>query len=68
MIPYFGEIRPATTFIPVSEGIFEGIKVCLPGNPDDYLGNLYGPDYMILPPEEKRERHFFVEIKFKESE
>lgn len=65
---YFGEIRPATTFIPVSEGIFEGIKVCLPGNPDDYLGNLYGPDYMILPPEEKRERHFFVEIKFKESE
>lgn len=65
---YFGEIRPARTFVPASNGEFEGLSVKLPGNPDDYLSNLYGSDYMILPPENKRERHFFVDIKFKEDE
>jgi len=62
---YFGEIRPAQTFLPTSYGEFEGLKVKLPGNPDDYLSNLYGSDYMTLPPEDKRERHFFVDIRFK---
>ena len=61
---YFGEIRLAKTFIPVSEGEFEGFKVNLPGNVDDYLRNLYGDDYMTLPPIEKRERHFVMDIKF----
>ena len=63
---YFGEIRPRETFVPVSTGMFEGLRVNLPGDPDDYLSNLYGADYMQLPPEEKRERHFIVDIKFKE--
>lgn len=63
---YFGETRAAKTFLPASKGIFEGISVNLPGDPNDYLSNLYGRDYMQLPPEEKRERHFFVDIKFKE--
>lgn len=62
---YFGEIRPSKTFIPVSKGTFEGIDVFLPGDVDDYLSNLYGDDYMTLPPVEKRERHPIVEIKFK---
>ena len=61
---YFGEIRPKETFIPASNGIFEGLSVNLPGNPDDYLSNLYGTDYMTLPPKEKRERHFIMDIKF----
>ena len=61
---YFGEIRKAKTFIPTSKGFFESIEVRLPGNVDDYLSNLYGKDYMVLPPENKRERHFFVDIKF----
>ena len=61
---YFGEIRAAKTFLPISYGLFEGIKVNLPGNPDDYLSNLYGKDYMKLPPVEKRERHFIMDIKF----
>jgi lipopolysaccharide cholinephosphotransferase len=63
---YFGEIRSRETFIPVSQGLFEGLVVNLPGNPDDYLSNLYGPDYMQLPPEEKRERHFIADIEFKD--
>ena len=63
---YFGEIRPRKTFLPVSKGTFEGLQVNLPGDPDDYLSNLYGTDYMTLPPIEKRERHFILDIKFKE--
>ena len=63
---YFREIRPSKTFFPPSKGRFEGKTVNLPGNPDDYLSNLYGADYMELPPVEKRERHFFVDIRFKE--
>ena len=62
---YFGEIRSSDTFFPTSKGKFEGMEVNLPGNPDAYLSNLYGSDYMTLPPEEKRERHFFVDIRFK---
>ena len=65
---YFGEIRSASTFVPVSEGVFEGLSVNLPGDPNDYLSNLYGADYMTIPPEEKRERHFFIDIRFKEEE
>lgn len=61
---YFGEIRSQGTFFPVSKGVFEGMEVNLPGNPADYLSNLYGADYMTLPPEEKRERHTIVDIKF----
>ena len=65
---YFGEIRPRETFLPVSQGVFEGLKVNLPGNLHDYLTNLYGSDYMTLPPEEKRERHFIVDLKFQKDE
>ena len=63
---YFGEIRPRDTFVPASVGEFEGMRVKLPHNPHDYLCNLYGHDYMTLPPMENRERHFIVDIRFKE--
>lgn len=62
---YFREIRRHDTFLPPSEGIFEGLRVSLPGNPHDYLSNLYGEDYMTPPPVEKRERHFILDIRFK---
>lgn len=61
---YFKEIRPKKTFVPVSKGEFEGLEVNLPGDPEDYLSNLYGSDYMTLPPVEKREKHFIVDLKF----
>ncbi len=60
---YSGETLKAEVYFPPSEGIFEGIKVMLPNNPDAYLKNLYG-DYMQIPPLEKRERHYFVKIDF----
>lgn len=61
---YFGEIRSRKTFLPASKGQFENLEVLLPGDPGDYLENLYGQDYMVLPPPEKRERHFIFDIKF----
>ena len=62
---YFGEVRARSTFLPVSKGTFEGLTVNLPGNPQDYLSNLLGADFMTLPPEEKRERHYIMDIRFK---
>ena len=35
----------------------------IPNNYDKYLSGLYG-DYMQIPPLEKREKHFIVEINF----
>lgn len=54
---YSGEILERRYFLPASFGTFEGICVCLPHDPDAYLKNLYR-NYMEIPPEEKRERHF----------
>lgn len=61
---YMGEIMPRSVFLPVSKGFFEGLEVNLPNQPEKYLENLYGMNYMQIPPEEKRERHFVVTIKF----
>jgi lipopolysaccharide cholinephosphotransferase len=58
---YFGEILPKSVFYPVKETTFNGLKAYIPNNVDTYLKNLYG-DYMEIPPEEKRERHFVVEF------
>ena len=43
--------------MPTSEGIFEGVCVNLPGKPQVYLSNLYGANYMQIPPEEERISH-----------
>ena len=59
---YLGEIMPRSVFLPVSKGIFEGVEVNLPAQPEKYLENLYGKTYMQVPPPEKRERHFVVEF------
>lgn len=55
--------RPSSVFIPVSYGMFEGVKVPLPNDPNAYLKQNYGASYMTPPPENKRERHFIVEMK-----
>lgn len=62
---YFGEILDEKVLFPVIKGNFEKLVVSLPHNVDSYLKNLYG-DYMKIPPVEKRERHLFVTIKFKD--
>ena len=59
---YAGEIFPREVYLPAREAEFEGIKVYIPNQYDPYLRNLYH-DYMQLPPEDKRERHFIVKFK-----
>ena len=58
---YNGEILPRSAFLPSTIGIFEGVEVNLPANTDTYLKNLYH-NYMELPAEDKRERHFFSQF------
>ena len=59
---YFGEIFEEKVFFPVQYKRFEDMEVPLFNDLDTYLRNLYH-DYMQLPPEDKRERHYVVELK-----
>lgn len=59
---YNGEIFDKEVFVPVKKAIFEGVEVNVPNDTDKYLKNLYH-DYMKLPPENKRERHFIYDFK-----
>lgn len=58
---YNGEIFLREVFVPVRKAEFEGIQVYIPNDYDPYLRNLY-KDYMQLPPVEKRERHFIIDL------
>jgi lipopolysaccharide cholinephosphotransferase len=58
---YNGEIFPREVFVPTRKAEFEGIQVYIPNDYDPYLRNLY-KDYMQLPPADKRERHFIIEL------
>ena len=60
---YLSETLPANVFTPTVECEFEGVKSYIPNGYHQYLSNLYG-DYMKVPPENKRERHFIVDIHF----
>ena len=59
---YFGDYFERKDVLPVSSGQFEGLSVPLFHDADACLRELYG-DYMIIPPPEKREKHFIREIK-----
>lgn len=60
---YMSETLPSSVFTPAIECEFEGVKSYIPNGYHTYLSNLYG-DYMQVPPPEKRERHFIVDLKF----
>jgi lipopolysaccharide cholinephosphotransferase len=59
---YYAETLARNVFFPPSKGLFEGIEVNLPNDVNAYLTNLYGKNYMQLPPVEKRERHCFIDF------
>lgn len=61
---YLGEIVLDNVFFPLKMMKFEGIQSYIPNNIDAYLKNLYG-EYMKIPPVEKREKHFIIELKTK---
>lgn len=58
---YAGEVFPSNVYFPPQTGEFEGWKVRIPANTDTYLTNLYS-DYMQLPPENKREKHYIADF------
>lgn len=56
---YFGHIMPKDVYYPPVKGQFEDFLINLPHNTDEYLKNQYG-DYMVIPPEEEREKHWSI--------
>lgn len=61
---YFGEVLPSSVFCPPKAALFEGIPVHVFADSGRYLANLYGKNYMTIPPPEKREKHFIMDIAF----
>lgn len=59
---YFGEIFESNVFFPPRYVRFCDIEAPIFNDYDTYLRNLYH-NYMELPPEDKRERHYVVEMK-----
>ena len=59
---YFKEVFPRDVYCMTTKLEFEDMEVEVISNFDWALKKLYG-DYMKLPPEEKREKHFVLEIK-----
>jgi len=48
---------PVTTIFPLQQIEFEGYSFPAPKDTDRYLREIFGSDYMTLPPEEKRKVH-----------
>ena len=48
--------------LPVKNGEFEGEKFSIMNKPEVYLANIYGADYMQLPPLEKRVTHGILKV------
>lgn len=63
---YNGEIIKKSWWKPFQLMPFEDKEFCAMNEPHKYLANLYGNDYMQLPPVDKRERHFCVKLDFGE--
>lgn len=61
---YFRETLPVDIFFPPRYIEFCGIQVPVYNKVEKYLANLFGDDYMVLPPLDQRERHLFVELIF----
>lgn len=53
-------------WFPVKQIKFENIMANVPNDIEGYLNMAFGPTYMELPPEDKREQHFCVELDFGE--
>lgn len=58
---YFGELCRRSDMFGVRKGEFEGRLVPVPPDVEAYMTRLYGSDYMIPPPPERRERHVVYE-------
>lgn len=57
-----GEVYPRKPFLSLEPIAFEGRELLITRMKEDYLRQLYGEDYMQLPPEEEREYHVLYEL------
>ncbi len=60
---YFGEMYLRSEFVESVEMDFAGHRWKVPAAYDKYLRHMYG-DYEKLPPEEQREKHIILDLKF----
>lgn len=58
------QTMPITVYEPAGEAEFEGTMYKCPQDVSYVLGRIYGDNYMLLPPEEKRITHRPVNISF----
>lgn len=63
---YFNELLPREIFTNLIDYQFENLKIKGIKSFETYLRNLYGFDYMQLPPLEKREKHYCIKINLEE--
>lgn len=61
---YLGEMISRRIWEPQILMKFEDKEFYVPADVIEYVRNLYGNDFMQLPPEDKRERHFCVKLDF----
>ena len=61
---FFGETFKRESFLKTTEVKFEDQLWPISLDYQTYLTALYGPDYMVPPPIEKRERHAVIELRF----
>lgn len=61
---YDDAITKRDAWFPVKKVAFENIMANVPNDVDEYLKAAFGPTYMELPPEDKREQHFCVDLNF----
>lgn len=64
---YFDETYMRKGMVRTVRRPFEGHNWPVPKDYNDYLKKLYGANYMKLPPEDKREKHFLLELRFPEN-
>ncbi|MGT2799454.1 LicD family protein [Streptococcus marmotae] len=61
-ISFEREVFPRDILTQTITGSFCGYEVNIPQQYDVYLSNLYGKNYMMIPPEEKREYHVAYKV------
>lgn len=65
---YIGEVLSRNEIVPLKKIKFEDGEFLTLNNTEKYLHQLYGKDYMELPPENKRERHCVYKLTFPDPE
>lgn len=60
---YFGELQERRKYWDTKAMAFEQRMAQVPGNYQEYLTGLYGPDYMVPPKADQIEKHVLYELK-----